>query len=29
MKLSGWGRELGAEGLDAFLDTKHVSLGIG
>jgi succinate-semialdehyde dehydrogenase / glutarate-semialdehyde dehydrogenase len=28
-KQSGWGRELGAEGLDAFLETKHVSLGIG
>jgi succinate-semialdehyde dehydrogenase/glutarate-semialdehyde dehydrogenase len=29
VKQSGWGRELGAEGLDAFLETKHVSLGIG
>lgn len=28
MKQSGWGRELGLEGLDAFLDTKHVSLGL-
>jgi succinate-semialdehyde dehydrogenase/glutarate-semialdehyde dehydrogenase len=28
MKQSGWGRELGAEGMDAFLETKHVSLGI-
>lgn len=28
MKMSGWGRELGAEGLDAFLETKHVSLGV-
>ena len=28
VKQSGWGRELGCEGLDAFLDTKHVSLGI-
>jgi succinate-semialdehyde dehydrogenase/glutarate-semialdehyde dehydrogenase len=28
VKQSGWGRELGSEGLDAFLDTKHVSLGI-
>jgi succinate-semialdehyde dehydrogenase/glutarate-semialdehyde dehydrogenase len=28
MKQSGWGRELGLEGLDAFLDTKHVSLGV-
>ncbi len=27
-KQSGWGRELGSEGLDAFLETKHVSLGI-
>jgi succinate-semialdehyde dehydrogenase / glutarate-semialdehyde dehydrogenase len=27
MKQSGWGRELGSEGLDAFLETKHVSLG--
>lgn len=26
VKQSGWGRELGAEGLDAFLETKHVSL---
>ena len=26
-KQSGWGRELGSEGLDAFLETKHVSLG--
>lgn len=25
-KQSGWGRELGAEGLDAFLETKHVSI---
>jgi succinate-semialdehyde dehydrogenase/glutarate-semialdehyde dehydrogenase len=29
VKQSGWGRELGAEGLDSFLETKHVSLGIG
>jgi len=29
MKQSGWGRELGIEGMDAFLETKHVSLGIG
>ena len=28
LKMSGWGRELGAEGLDAFLETKHVSLGV-
>ncbi|MFZ5831677.1 MAG: NAD-dependent succinate-semialdehyde dehydrogenase [Planctomycetota bacterium] len=28
MKQSGWGRELGCEGLDAFLETKHVSLRI-
>jgi succinate-semialdehyde dehydrogenase / glutarate-semialdehyde dehydrogenase len=27
VKQSGWGRELGIEGLDAFLETKHVSLG--
>jgi succinate-semialdehyde dehydrogenase/glutarate-semialdehyde dehydrogenase len=26
-KQSGWGRELGDEGLDAFLETKHVSFG--
>jgi succinate-semialdehyde dehydrogenase/glutarate-semialdehyde dehydrogenase len=26
-KQSGWGRELGAEGLEEFLETKHVSLG--
>jgi len=25
-KQSGWGRELGVEGLDAFLETKHVSI---
>ena len=29
VKQSGWGRELGSEGLDAFLETKHVSLVIG
>lgn len=29
VKQSGWGRELGSEGLDAFLETKHVSLGVG
>lgn len=28
MKQSGWGRELGVEGLDAFLETKHVSIGM-
>lgn len=28
VKQSGWGRELGIEGMDAFLDTKHVSLGL-
>ena len=28
LKQSGWGRELGIEGMDAFLETKHVSLGI-
>jgi succinate-semialdehyde dehydrogenase/glutarate-semialdehyde dehydrogenase len=28
VKQSGWGRELGSEGLDAFLETKHVSLGL-
>jgi len=27
VKQSGWGRELGSEGMDAFLDTKHVCLG--
>jgi succinate-semialdehyde dehydrogenase/glutarate-semialdehyde dehydrogenase len=27
-KQSGWGRELGSEGMDAFLETKHVSLGL-
>jgi succinate-semialdehyde dehydrogenase/glutarate-semialdehyde dehydrogenase len=27
MKESGWGRELGDEGLEAFLETKHVSFG--
>jgi succinate-semialdehyde dehydrogenase/glutarate-semialdehyde dehydrogenase len=29
VKQSGWGRELGLEGMDAFLDTKHISLGLG
>jgi succinate-semialdehyde dehydrogenase/glutarate-semialdehyde dehydrogenase len=28
IKQSGWGRELGSEGLDAFLETKHVSLAL-
>jgi len=28
VKQSGWGRELGIEGLDAFLETKHVAVGI-
>lgn len=28
MKHSGWGRELGIEGLEAFLETKHVSIGL-
>ncbi len=28
VKQSGWGRELGIEGLDAFLETKHVSFGV-
>lgn len=28
MKQSGWGRELGSEGIEAFLDTKHVSIRI-
>lgn len=27
VKQSGWGRELGVEGLEAFLETKHVSIG--
>lgn len=27
VKHSGWGRELGPEGLDAFLETKHISIG--
>lgn len=27
LKHSGWGRELGSEGLDAFLETKHISIG--
>ncbi len=28
VKQSGWGRELGSEGLDAFLETKHVSISL-
>jgi succinate-semialdehyde dehydrogenase / glutarate-semialdehyde dehydrogenase len=28
VKQSGWGRELGSEGLEAFLETKHVSIAI-
>jgi len=28
VKFSGWGRELASEGIDAFLDTKHVSIRI-
>jgi succinate-semialdehyde dehydrogenase/glutarate-semialdehyde dehydrogenase len=28
VKQSGWGRELGSEGLDAFLETKHISIRI-
>jgi succinate-semialdehyde dehydrogenase/glutarate-semialdehyde dehydrogenase len=28
IKQSGWGRELGSEGLDSFLETKHVSVAI-
>ncbi|MBM3335008.1 aldehyde dehydrogenase family protein, partial [Candidatus Sumerlaeota bacterium] len=28
LKQSGWGRELGIEGLDAFMETKHISLGV-
>lgn len=28
VKQSGWGRELGLEGMDAFLETKHVSMGL-
>jgi succinate-semialdehyde dehydrogenase / glutarate-semialdehyde dehydrogenase len=27
VKQSGWGRELGYEGLESFLETKHVSIG--
>ncbi len=28
VKESGWGRELGIEGLDGFMETKHISLGV-
>jgi succinate-semialdehyde dehydrogenase / glutarate-semialdehyde dehydrogenase len=28
LKQSGWGRELGSEGLDAFLETKHISISL-
>lgn len=28
VKQSGWGRELGIEGMDAFLETKHVSIAL-
>ena len=28
VKQSGWGRELGSEGLDAFLESKHVSIAL-
>ena len=28
VKQSGWGRELGIEGMDAFLETKHISFRI-
>lgn len=28
VKQSGWGRELGSEGLEAFLETKHISMRI-
>lgn len=28
LKHSGWGRELGAEGIDAYLETKHISIGV-
>ncbi|HZM01662.1 MAG TPA: aldehyde dehydrogenase family protein, partial [Candidatus Saccharimonadales bacterium] len=28
VKQSGWGRELGSEGLDAYLETKHISIAL-
>jgi succinate-semialdehyde dehydrogenase/glutarate-semialdehyde dehydrogenase len=28
LKQSGWGRELGREGMDSFLETKHLSIGL-
>lgn len=28
VKQSGWGRELGSEGMEAFLETKHISLAL-
>ena len=28
VKQSGWGRELGSEGLEEFLETKDVSIGV-
>ena len=28
VKQSGWGRELGSEGMEAFLETKHISISI-
>lgn len=28
VKQSGWGRELGSEGIEAFLETKHVSIAL-
>ena len=28
LKQSGWGRELGVEGLEAFVETKHVAIGL-
>jgi succinate-semialdehyde dehydrogenase/glutarate-semialdehyde dehydrogenase len=28
IKESGWGRELGSEGLDSFMETKHSSIGV-